>query len=366
MDRRTQSPMRSPDQGRPGVRIPWFVLLGLLLLPLAPAHAQPVCVGVGDCDAGGTITVDELVKGVNLVLGTPVAIDCLAFGCRGSADVTTDCVVQAVRGALDRPSLGVSGTERIDVGGHRLRIRCVGAGEPTVVLDTGLGDVLEIWVAVQPAIAGFTRVCAYDRAGYGSSDPGPLPRDSAQIVSELHALLGNGCLPGPYILVGHSLGGLHIHLYASTYPQEVAGLLFVDGRPAGFYEGLQELQPPLPPDLYARYVSCDEARPAAAMAECLALPASENEVAAAEPLPQVPMTVLVAGKSDPGVPPVPAAQTGALWLQLQTELADSVPGARLTVVDDCAHYIHLCRPDLITATVQEMVEGFRARQERAN
>lgn len=328
-------------------------------IPTTASALPPQCIVGGDCDGGGTVTVEELVKGVNLALGH--SVECAAFSCSGAAAVTSDCLRDAVVAALSGLSLAVSGTKRVDVGGHQLRIKCIGNGEPTVVLDAGRGDVLEVWVATQPGIAAFTRVCAYDRAGYGSSDPGPLPRDSAQIVSELHTLLENSCLSPPYVLVGHSLGGLHIHLYASNYPEDVAGLVFVDGRPAGFYDGLMSLDPPLPPDIYALYVSCDSARPAAAKAECDSLPSSEDEVAAAAPLPHVPMTVLVAGLADAGLPPEVATQTETLWLQFQTELADSVPDAKLTIVDQCSHYIHLCRPDVIIDTVHEQVNALRER-----
>ena len=348
------------DRGSGPKRLGWVLLAaGLLAGISSTARAlPPQCVVGGDCDGGGTVTVDELVKGVNLALGNG-NVECAAFSCSGAAAVSNNCLRDAIGAALTGLSFAVNGTKRIDVGGYLLRIKCIGSREPTVVLDSGLGDALDVWVAVQPNIAAFTRVCAYDRAGYGSSDPGPLPRDGAQIVSELHALLENSCLPPPYILVGHSLGGLHIHLYAGTYPDEVAGLVFVDGRPAGFYDGLVALDPPLPPDIYSRYVSCDNVRPAAAKAECDSLPTSEDEVAAAASLPHVPMTVFVAGQSDAGLPPDVAAQTGALWLQFQTELAASVPGAKLTIVDECSHYIHLCQPGVITDTVHEQVDAFR-------
>jgi Lysophospholipase len=107
-------------------------------------------------------------------------------------------------------------------------LRCVGAGAPTVVLEAGLGDGLLTWARVQDSIAGFASVCAYDRAGYGWSDPGPAPRTSAREIAELHALLGAAHLPPPYVLVGHSMGGLNVRLYAFRYPREVAGLVLVD------------------------------------------------------------------------------------------------------------------------------------------
>lgn len=116
----------------------------------------------------------------------------------------------------------------VDVGGYRLHIYCIGAGSPTVVIDAGWGDWSTIWGAVQTQAAQTTRVCTYDRAGTGWSESGPLPRDAGQFVAELHTLLQKAALPGPYLLVGHSLGGLPARVFAGTYPSEVAGVVLID------------------------------------------------------------------------------------------------------------------------------------------
>jgi pimeloyl-ACP methyl ester carboxylesterase len=134
---------------------------------------------------------------------------------------------QAVASAADLrqyPALG----QLIDVGGHRLHIYCLGQGEPTVVMEAGLSGWSTDWILVQPEIAESAHVCTYDRAGYGWSDPGPLPRDSQQVASELHTLLSRSGIKGNIILVGHSLGGLFVQYYAKTYPQQVAGIVLVD------------------------------------------------------------------------------------------------------------------------------------------
>jgi pimeloyl-ACP methyl ester carboxylesterase len=116
----------------------------------------------------------------------------------------------------------------IDVGGHKLHIHCLGAGSPTVILDTGLGLPAASFGPLQREFAKTTRVCSYDRAGYGFSEPGPLPRSSRQVVSELHALLTNAHEAGPYILVGHSLGGLNVRVFQNLFPNDVAGLILLD------------------------------------------------------------------------------------------------------------------------------------------
>jgi pimeloyl-ACP methyl ester carboxylesterase len=118
----------------------------------------------------------------------------------------------------------------IDVGEHRLHIWCTGSGVPTVVLDTGLGGTAFDWGHVQPDVAKFTRVCSYDRAGMGYSDPGPHPRTSQQIVHELKVLLDSAGVRGPVVLVGASIGGWNVRLFASEHRRRVAGLVLVDAR----------------------------------------------------------------------------------------------------------------------------------------
>jgi pimeloyl-ACP methyl ester carboxylesterase len=118
----------------------------------------------------------------------------------------------------------------VDVGGYRLHLHCIGQGSPTVVLDAGLGAFSLDWGAVQPQIAKSTRVCAYDRAGLGWSDPGRTPRSPQQFASELHALLTKGGVEGPYVLVAHSLSGKTARLFASQHPDDVAGMVLVDTR----------------------------------------------------------------------------------------------------------------------------------------
>jgi pimeloyl-ACP methyl ester carboxylesterase len=115
------------------------------------------------------------------------------------------------------------------VEGHKMRISCAGSGSPTIVLDAGLGNDGLIWGGVQPVLAKTTRVCSYDRAGFGWSDPLPPPRDADHIAGELHGLLAAARIDGPIVLMGHSISGMYIRAYATRYPADVAGLIFVDG-----------------------------------------------------------------------------------------------------------------------------------------
>lgn len=135
--------------------------------------------------------------------------------------------IAARRDSAKYPSLG----KFVDVGGYRLHLYEMGSDRqagPTVVFESGMGCSCLDWCKVQPEVAKFACAVSYDRAGLGWSDSGPNPRTSEQMVEELHTLLTNANVPRPYILVGHSFGGLNVRLYADTYPQEVVGMVFVD------------------------------------------------------------------------------------------------------------------------------------------
>lgn len=116
----------------------------------------------------------------------------------------------------------------MDVGGHRLHLNCAGAGSPSVVLDSALGGSSLSWSLVQPAVSRVTRTCSYDRAGFAWSDAGPLPRTAGRAARELQVLLERAAVPAPYLLVGHSFGGLVMQIFATAYRAEVAGLVLVD------------------------------------------------------------------------------------------------------------------------------------------
>jgi pimeloyl-ACP methyl ester carboxylesterase len=108
-----------------------------------------------------------------------------------------------------------------------LHLHCVGSGSPAVVSESGFGMSSNSWALVQPAVAGLTRACSYDRPGYGWSDKPPVPRTGSRAAEDLNRALANAGIPGPYILVGHSLGGGQVRLFASHYLSEIAGLVIV-------------------------------------------------------------------------------------------------------------------------------------------
>lgn len=141
--------------------------------------------------------------------------------------IIVGAIYQSVASANDVKKYPPMG-QLYDVGEHRLHLYCIGEGSPTVILEAGAGSPGLVWIAVQEKVAGLTRVCSYDRPGYGWSDPGSGPLGSEEVVDILHQLLLKANVPGPYVLVGHSLGGVYIRAYAKQYPSEVLGMVFVD------------------------------------------------------------------------------------------------------------------------------------------
>lgn len=134
---------------------------------------------------------------------------------------------ETVREATDASAYPMPG-QLIDVGGHSLHLNCTGSGSPTVVLEPGAGGMSSNLGWITPAVARDTRVCVYDRAGRGWSEPADTPQDAAQIATDLHTLLQRGHVPGPFVLAGHSFGGLYVLTFAARYPDEVAGMVLID------------------------------------------------------------------------------------------------------------------------------------------
>ena len=154
---------------------------------------------------------------------------------------------ETVREYLDARAYPIPG-QLVDVGGYRLHLHCTGSGSPTVVLEPGQGGVSSDFAWIAPAVARDSTVCVYDRAGRGWSDAADGPQDGDQIAAALHALLERAHVPGPYVLAGHSFGGLYVQAFAAKFPDQVAGLVLLDSTapkpgPApptnsGSYDGL--------------------------------------------------------------------------------------------------------------------------------
>jgi pimeloyl-ACP methyl ester carboxylesterase len=154
------------------------------------------------------------------------------------AALVIGAIYQAIATEFDQRAAFPGPGEMVDVGEHSLHLNCVGQGSPTAVLDSGWGYTSVEWSAwVQPEVAKQTRVCAYDRAGMGWSEPEPGAPNAAQTTAELHTLLQEADEEGAYVLVGHSLAGLYSRIYADHYPEEVAGMVLVDSTHPDQFEG---------------------------------------------------------------------------------------------------------------------------------
>jgi pimeloyl-ACP methyl ester carboxylesterase len=272
----------------------------------------------------------------------------------------------------------------IDVGGYRLHVQCVGQGSPTVLFESALGAGSPTWAWVQPAVARSTRACAYDRAGEGWSDLGPDPRDAEQIARELHALLTGADVAPPYVLVGHSFGGLYVRAFADLYPTDVVGLVLVDAShpdqwarsdEARAVQRANEQSAAVAPWLarlgllrVSGYVRVDPDLPAAQQAQLRALVDTSKlwdsysavfrvtdrtmaEVRQARPLGKLPLVVLTA--TSHGMPP----DAEVLHQQLQNELAALSTSATHRVLDGATHVslVHNREQSAVTVAAIEQV-----------
>src|SRR5512134_1235651 len=150
-------------------------------------------------------------------------------------------IYQTASAEADRRNLPAPGN-LIDVGGFKMHIYCMGEGSPTVILETLSGGTSSYWGWIQPEVAKETRVCVYDRAGRGWSEPDPEPITLGRTVRNMHTLLTNARVEGPYVLVGHSIGGIYVRQFAADYPDEVAGMVLVDASHPQQFDRYPDMQ----------------------------------------------------------------------------------------------------------------------------
>lgn len=253
-----------------------------------------------------------------------------------------------------------------DVGGRKLFLHCSGEGGPTVVLE---GGTTADWFDFQNRLAGATRVCSYDRAtsAWSRSDPVPTPRTAADVVADLRAVLVAARVPGPYLLAGHSNGGLFMQLYAALHPEEVAGVVLIDAVHVDYHDRRQAVLERLGPSP-GQGPGGPPPRPAFLDPEGkFLLDESVAQVRSARErsrFPSVPLVVLSHGQPRPdNYPPgSPQRVDEQLWWDLQAELARLVPGARHIVVDGSGHDIPADRPDVALDAVSQVLADVRARR----
>ncbi len=264
------------------------------------------------------------------------------------------------------------------VGGHRLHLNCSGEGSPTVIFDSGLGGSSLDWVRVQPRVASFTRACSYDRAGYGWSDSGPLPRDSEKISRELETLLGNASVPAPYLLVGHSFGGLNVRLYSHRNPHKVAGLVLVDSSHEDQYRrfeaaGIKSSAPrsnsfivgnafqipdAMPDDIasVAQWFASSHSSMTAFLSELRHIRDSAEQLQDAWMPPDIPIIVISHRVDRAGDAPERSPRA-RIWMEMQSDLANRSANGRHVIATTDDHYVHLSQPQLVVESIRAVIEG---------
>jgi pimeloyl-ACP methyl ester carboxylesterase len=238
--------------------------------------------------------------------------------------------------------------QMVDVGGRRIHVLVEGEGRPAVIFESGFTQGCKEWEKVQAEIAKAHVTMSYDRAGLGQSDPGRTPRTASQIVRDLHAALRAANVHPPYVLVGHSAGGLYIQMFAHLYPKEIRGLVFLDAVLPSFLDWLKMRDPEAWKDIEEGVV-----RPASlgVQQQWAAIGESAKQVRAALPLPHVP-TIVVA--SDAPAPPFKHDGGVIQWMRMQEEFARAVPEAKL-IVTHGGHEIPEEQPELAITAIDEVI-----------
>lgn len=240
------------------------------------------------------------------------------------------------------------GAKSKTVGNALVEYALQGSGQPVVVFESGLGDGMDSWAKVFPEVSRFATAFAYNRAGYGKSSHGSSVRDGAHIVAELRALLMQAGLRPPYVLVGHSLGGTYLELFARSHPTEVAGLVLVESRAASMTRRCRE----------AKLLMCDPPpwlvamMPGAASAEYAAADATFDQLHAAPALPPVPLIVLTSTR--PRLAEGPAWTR--LWQTTQAELVKQSPLGEQRTTWLSGHYIQKEQPHLVIDAIRTVAQ----------
>ncbi len=261
----------------------------------------------------------------------------------------------------------------VDIGGYRLHLWCTGDGAPAVILDTGLGGSTPGWGFVQPDVARFTRVCSYDRAGMGYSDPGPSPRTARRIATELAELLVRSGIGGPVVLVGASIAGFEVRVFASDHPERVAGLVLVDASHedqahevpqmarfvpllstigalrlfgVSFDQRVESLAPSV--QQFARATSFRAAGYQAAADEIIHVRESASEVRNSRRKLTIPVLVVTGGRG-----------ADEDWRQLQRDQASLSARGCLMIAQQSGHVVSVEQPEVVVEAIRAVVETVR-------
>jgi len=261
-----------------------------------------------------------------------------------------------------------------NVGSHRLQFRVLGKGSPIVVMDSGITDSLDRMMPLQERIAQVTTVVTYNRAGYGLSEPGPLPRDSGRIADELKALLQNASFHGPFVLAGHSIGAQNIQVFASRYPEDVAAMILLDPPPLTFILGQRygDLRR-MAEDMTTEWQAIADAAAASGIPEergksaFFQMIASEHREmfgktaehsAKITSFGDIPLVVIASGK------PNPSFGNGAdafqsYWIEQSRDLAKKSSDGKFILAKDSAHYLYLDALELVADSILHTIDTVR-------
>jgi pimeloyl-ACP methyl ester carboxylesterase len=291
----------------------------------------------------------------------------------------------------------------VDIGGRSLNIFCSGTGTPSVILEAAGGPGY-MWTAIQPQLAKFTTACWYDRAGEGWSDPGPYPRTSAAIASDLHQLLHRAGIPAPYVLAGWSFGGLNVRVYNGMFPADVAGMVLIDSahedepkrapkfflastaptyvryplhlvlQAAMWMGALRSLQPG-PKDLHnatrQQVIHALRQQPKSIVTDIttgLMVPSSYKQAHELIRMGDQPLIVLTAGRPQPWSDPQMARQAAAyqqVWIhEMQSQLTRLSSRGRQVVVENSDHGIPDEAPEVVISAVREVVGRARSEEQK--
>jgi pimeloyl-ACP methyl ester carboxylesterase len=238
--------------------------------------------------------------------------------------------------------------ELVDIGGRRLYISCSGSaheGIPTVILLSGRGSDSRAWAPVQPFVSTAAKTCSYDRAGLAKSDPGPANADGQSVVSDLHKLLGASKLQPPFVLVGHSLGGLIARLYASRFPEEVKGMVFVDSYSENERRRMRQ----------AITQNGGHSPIAGASAEDVNLDAMDDQARKEHWSANIPIIILSRDAPNPSPTSPIGLRLEALRQELQAELATRSKRSEQRVIAGAGHFIHHDNPAAVMRAVRDVL-----------
>ena len=237
--------------------------------------------------------------------------------------------------------------QKVDVGGHGLQFLVGGQGSPAVIFEGGFGTGIASWSTVQRDVAAFAQTVSYDRAGIGQSDPGPKPRSAKQIAAELHTALEKAGVKPPYVMVGHSFGGIYVRVFADMYPKEVVGLVLIDPSQESFNDWLVKNQPDRVKAGQSNIAKASEG----VQAEFAGVDTSYAQARVAKVPEGIPVTILTATEDD-SMP----AEARKLWIEKHKEWAATVPASKHIVVDKATHFIQAQQPALVVDSIKQVLK----------